>query len=266
MDVKWTRENHTVLYKRIVDAFGPHEKWNGADYPYGARYELEEIYKRFAKEMTDKGYPTTWTAVRNQVLWGITKQDRKKVNIRHMRTFVLNKAAAVKSGLIQPKSLERWFDVGKVLRELKRMNCAVAEDGKDVGEVLREFIRMKGAAVEAGKVLADDLRSYFKDDAKVHAIWDSRSPEYDATDRLSAAIRKCFPSERNIRIDEGEGGVNDSVRNLSIVAWVKSNELGPYDQPLLLQTVQGELESDDKSALIRGKWEGMNCEIRLQCE
>ena len=75
MDVKWTRENHTVLYKRIVDAFGPHEKWNGADYPYGARYELEEIYKRFAKEMTDKGYPTTWTAVRNQVLWGITKQD-----------------------------------------------------------------------------------------------------------------------------------------------------------------------------------------------
>lgn len=140
MRVKWTHENRTTLYKRIVEAVGPFETWNGAAYPRGGRYKLEQIYRQFAREMTERGYPTTWRAVQNQVLWGITRQDKTKVNIRHMRTFILNKAAAIQSGLIQPKSLERWFDAAKVFRE---------------------FIRYISASVESGRLLADDLRSYF---------------------------------------------------------------------------------------------------------
>jgi hypothetical protein len=85
--------------------------WNSATMTNGARYPFQiaertanEVLKELAAYFTRlTGDRFAWTAVRQQVDWGKTRQ--KEIRDGHLRQFILNKAAAVEMGFLSPSSL-----------------------------------------------------------------------------------------------------------------------------------------------------------------
>lgn len=102
---KWTHELRVKMYARLLAEFGPHTDWGTFAYPSGRKHRLKEVLKELAVEFTHStGKTFEWTALDQQMIWGITRQGRVK-NAAFASQYILNKAAALETGFLKTSEL-----------------------------------------------------------------------------------------------------------------------------------------------------------------
>lgn len=102
---KWTHELRVKMYSRLLAEFGPHAEWGTFAYPSGRKGRLKEVLKELAVEFTrSTGKTFAWTALDQQMIWGITRQGRVK-NAAFASQYILNKAAALETGFLKTSEL-----------------------------------------------------------------------------------------------------------------------------------------------------------------
>lgn len=102
---KWTHELRVKMYARLLAEFGPHTDWGTFAYPSGRKDRLKEVLKELAAEFTRcTGKTFEWTALDQQMIWGITRQGRVK-NAAFASQYILNKAAALETGFLKTSEL-----------------------------------------------------------------------------------------------------------------------------------------------------------------
>ena len=107
---KWTFERRKQVYSTLLDKFGAHELWGKHDYPEGRKEEYEAVLQEIAKNLTEAtGKQFKWTAVRQQVRWGISLTSRL-IDTSVARSFVVNKAVAIEVGFVSFNSLQALVD------------------------------------------------------------------------------------------------------------------------------------------------------------
>jgi hypothetical protein len=104
----WTNREREFLYSYLLTGFGPYRNWHARANPHGNKALFETVLKEIAERLSDQAnYRFTTKAVQQQLEWAITTQQ--KVNRRHIRSFLLNKAAAVEVGFLDADDLLPWF-------------------------------------------------------------------------------------------------------------------------------------------------------------
>jgi len=83
-----------TLYSRLVSEFGPHRHWGNEIKPKGKEDRFTKVIKKLGQEFR----VTPW-GILDQLNWATTKQREVK-DQSAVRDFILNKAAALKAGLI----------------------------------------------------------------------------------------------------------------------------------------------------------------------
>ena len=108
----WTGDVRRVLYKRLVNEFGPLDKWEKTNSPgRGLDPSFEQFCDAFAKAHGTK----SGEAVKHQIRFAMPEtQDGSTWEQGHARTAILNKAAALESGFIENKHLPDLRAVGRV--------------------------------------------------------------------------------------------------------------------------------------------------------
>lgn len=102
---KWTHDLRVRLYSRLLREFGPYASWGKVAFPEGRKGELEEVLRQLAVEFADEtGKRFEWTALEQQMRWGITRQGKVK-NSGFAYQYILNKAAAIESGFLSSSDL-----------------------------------------------------------------------------------------------------------------------------------------------------------------
>lgn len=89
----WGIENWSILYKQLVDKFGPFSSWETNTHPPD-KDEFEEFCKGFANVIGAK----SGRAVKQQIRWAIT--DQEYVSRTYMTTYFGNKVVAMNVGFI----------------------------------------------------------------------------------------------------------------------------------------------------------------------
>ncbi|MHA1233380.1 MAG: hypothetical protein ACTSPQ_22380 [Candidatus Helarchaeota archaeon] len=102
----WTYEMRTILYKKLVEKFGPYHTWNNPNYPDGKRTEyfelIDNLSKSFSVLMNKK---ISSGALHQQIAWALT--DQKEINGDHTSVYILNMATAYESGFLTSKSFPK---------------------------------------------------------------------------------------------------------------------------------------------------------------
>ena len=103
--ISWNHQLRTIMFSRLVMEFGPYSTWGKADYPDGKKERYEEVLRELASHFTAVSEVNVeWTAVRQQVHWGFTKQE-SVLDAARARSYILNKAAAIETGFIKRSDL-----------------------------------------------------------------------------------------------------------------------------------------------------------------
>jgi hypothetical protein len=103
-NLKWTQDLRKILYARLTMEFGSHDEWGKMSFPDGRKARYHEVLKELAEYFSRlTGDTFAWTAVQQQVDWGRTRQEEIRDN--YLRQYILNKAAAIEMGFLQPSSL-----------------------------------------------------------------------------------------------------------------------------------------------------------------
>jgi len=82
------------MYSRIVKEIGRHQDWDEKIKPLKKRQQYEQLLNELADEFSGKS-----TALQQQINFATTTQQ-EFANRSHIRTFILNKAAAIEVGFI----------------------------------------------------------------------------------------------------------------------------------------------------------------------
>jgi hypothetical protein len=104
----WNHQRRLLIYKRLVEQFGPFGHWGGARYPAGQQDAFNQCLQRIALELeAESGRDVVWTKLRNQVQWAIGSQRFRSevVNDGYWNNLVRNKRAALEAGLITPSDM-----------------------------------------------------------------------------------------------------------------------------------------------------------------
>ena len=106
----WTGEVRRVLYTRLVQLFGPYEKWTKSSSP-GRNLDtsFEQFCDAFARAIGAK----SGKAVQHQIRFAMPETPKGSTWERHAQTAILNKAAALEAGFIEDKHLPNIHAVGR---------------------------------------------------------------------------------------------------------------------------------------------------------
>ena len=107
--MKWTRDSRDYVFGRLFEEFGPIKNWGDAGYPSGKKKEYESLLltmktvlkKRFEIEVTIG-------AIRNQIGWGIQKNQTSVNSSGYFYNYILNRASALHVGLIGSGDLPKF--------------------------------------------------------------------------------------------------------------------------------------------------------------
>jgi hypothetical protein len=98
----WTGEVRRVLYKRLVQQFGPSDQWKKSGSPGGAPdSDFDEFCEAFARAVGAK----SGDAVKHQIRFALPETEHGSNWGRHAQTAILNKAAALEAGFISDGQL-----------------------------------------------------------------------------------------------------------------------------------------------------------------
>lgn len=103
--MKWNNQLRTLMYKRLLEKYGPYSKWETKGYPKKGKYK---DYQDFCKEIADglsllTGKNFTSGGVENQIAWSSTNQEY----IKKTKVHYQNVAVALETGFISTKDLSK---------------------------------------------------------------------------------------------------------------------------------------------------------------
>ncbi len=98
---KWTHENRTLLYKKLLEKFGPYHTWENLSKGIESEFNkyLIELANVFS---TIIGKRITPEAVFMQLAWATTSQDSVE-STGYTSTYILNMAAAYEAGFLRSR-------------------------------------------------------------------------------------------------------------------------------------------------------------------
>jgi hypothetical protein len=114
---KWNQDIRRIVYKRLLDEFGPCETWQSRLNPTGNKEDWKKICNDIANGLTNitgknflgtnKDPKKQWdgSAVEAQIMWGIQETQNSCVNTGAVTNFVLNRAIALEIGLIPSSAM-----------------------------------------------------------------------------------------------------------------------------------------------------------------
>ena len=106
----WIGDIRRVLYKRLVQLFGPLAEWEKTNSPgRGLDDKFDEFCADFARAVGAK----SGDAVKHQIRFAMPETQRGSTWDRHAQTAILNKAAALEAGFIEDKHLPDLLAVGR---------------------------------------------------------------------------------------------------------------------------------------------------------
>lgn len=106
----WSGDVRRVLYKRLVELFGPYDEWEKTSSPgRGLDEEFDKFCRTFAQAVGAKSAD----AVKHQIRFAMPETKRGSTWERHAQTAILNKAAALEGGFITDKHLPDIYAVGR---------------------------------------------------------------------------------------------------------------------------------------------------------
>jgi hypothetical protein len=97
--IAWTQDMRRKMYSRIVREIGRHQDWDEKIRPLRKREQYLQILEELEAEFSGEA-----TALQNQINFATTSQYKLK-NRSHIRSFILNKAAAIEVGFIETNEL-----------------------------------------------------------------------------------------------------------------------------------------------------------------
>lgn len=108
----WTGDVRRVLYKRLVQQFGPSEKWKKTSSPGRG---LDQEFERFCEAFAIVVGAESAAAVKHQIRFAMP--ETKSNWGRQVQTAVLNKAAALEMGFIKDGQLPNLVAVGRSFKK-----------------------------------------------------------------------------------------------------------------------------------------------------
>lgn len=106
----WTGDVRRVLYKRLVQLFGPSDKWEKSGAPgRGLDADFDKFCEAFAQAVGAK----SGDAVKHQIRFAMPESERGSTWERQAQTAILNKAAALEAGFIRDSQLPNLVAVGR---------------------------------------------------------------------------------------------------------------------------------------------------------
>jgi hypothetical protein len=107
----WTGEVRRVLYRRLVQQFGPYRGWKKTNSPGGT---LDTKFDQFCDTFAKAVGAQSGNAVKHQIRFAMPESERGSTWGRHAQTAILNKAAALEAGFIEDKHLPDLLAVGRL--------------------------------------------------------------------------------------------------------------------------------------------------------
>jgi hypothetical protein len=101
----WTGDVRRVLYRRLVEQFGPFDKWERASSPGGGN---DENFNQFCEDFARVVGAKSGEAVKHQIRFAMPESGSGSSYAGgHAQTAILNKAAALEAGFIENKHLPK---------------------------------------------------------------------------------------------------------------------------------------------------------------
>jgi len=114
----WSGEARRLLYRRLIEQFGPFDEWNNSNSPgRGLDASFDEFCKAFATVVG----ASSAEAVKHQIRFAMPETEHGSLWEQQTQTAIGNKAAALEEGFIGDKHLPHVYAVGKgkTVREIK---------------------------------------------------------------------------------------------------------------------------------------------------
>ncbi len=106
----WTGDVRRVLYRRLVQLFGPYEDWQKSSSP-GDQHE--DAFNTFCAAFAEAVGAKSPDAVKHQIRFSMPESESGSTWGRQAQTAILNKAAALEAGFIRDKHLPDLLAVGR---------------------------------------------------------------------------------------------------------------------------------------------------------
>jgi len=101
----WTQNRRQELYSRLMTEIGSHHLWDAKIKPVSKRPQFDKLLTTLAHEFCQEtGETFAESAIQQQINFATTT-ERILRNRSHIRSFVMNKAAALDAGFILSSSL-----------------------------------------------------------------------------------------------------------------------------------------------------------------
>jgi hypothetical protein len=106
----WTGDIRRVLYRRLIQRFGPYERWAKSNSSGGEHdKDFDDFCADFARAIGAK----SGDAVKMQIRFAMPESPSGSTWERHAQTAILNKAAALEAGFIKDMHLPNLLAVGR---------------------------------------------------------------------------------------------------------------------------------------------------------
>ena len=105
MQNTWSQEMRKKMYSRLVDEIAPHQNWDSKIRPIKKKQQYEQILAELAEE-----FSVNVNAIQQQISFATSTQRALK-DRSHVRSFILNKAAAIEVGFIVTEELPNYLKI-----------------------------------------------------------------------------------------------------------------------------------------------------------
>jgi regulator of sirC expression with transglutaminase-like and TPR domain len=107
----WTQKRREKLYSRLVSEIGPHRVWDEKIRPRAKRAEYDRLLMELAAEFSNETRDTCRvSAIQQQINFATTTQTEHNDRAR-IRSFILNKAAAIEAGFLSFHDIPQYLKV-----------------------------------------------------------------------------------------------------------------------------------------------------------
>ncbi len=107
--MKWNQTIRRIVFERLFEKYGPLREWHKTGNPTGVTGEYKKFLTDTAEGLSKiTGLKCTVGALQNQIDWGIQPRQSVIKSQSYVRNFILNRAAALESGLITSSELPSY--------------------------------------------------------------------------------------------------------------------------------------------------------------
>jgi hypothetical protein len=104
MTIKWTHQLRCEIYSNLKNDFGTVENWKASTVPTREAF-YEKMRLRLLEIVNEPEIELSDLAVKQQIEWGIITKQPSINEAGFVRNWILNKAAAIETGLINSGDL-----------------------------------------------------------------------------------------------------------------------------------------------------------------